>query len=159
MNRILSFCIIIVMILASFACSGKKPPEQAAVRSKNVLSVLREMNTSYEKKDLDAFMADVTGAYPDRDRFAKTLATVFAKYETIRFNVHYAKMIITIEQKGPVRATFTWDAEWKMSGGATMKDGGRVTLVFETGTFKLASVDGKNPFLAQPGEAPAGSKP
>jgi hypothetical protein len=159
MNRILSFSIIIVMLLASSACSSKKPPEQAAVRSKNVLSILRAMSQAYEKKDLDAFMADVSGSYPDRDKFAKTLATVFAKYETIRFNVQYAKMIIMIEQKGPIRAAFTWDAEWKMSGGDTMKDGGRVTLVFDTGTFKLASVDGKNPFLAQPGEAPAGNKP
>jgi hypothetical protein len=158
MNRILSFCIV-VMILASSACSSKKPPEQAAVRSKNVLSNLRELSNAYEKKDLDAFMADVSAAYPDRDKFTKTLTTVFAKYETIRFNVQYAKMIIMIEQKGPIRATFTWNAEWTMSGGDIMKDGGRVTLVFDTGTFKLASVDGKNPFLAQPGEAPAGSKP
>jgi hypothetical protein len=159
MNRILSFSLIIVMIFVSSACSSKKPPEQAAVRSKNVLSTLREMSKAYEKKDLDGFLANVSGAYPDRDKFAKTLASVFAKYETIRFNIQYAKMIIMIEQKGPVKATFTWDAEWKMSGGDMMKDGGRVNLVFEQGTFKLSSIDGKNPFFAQPGEAPAGSKP
>ena len=91
------------------------------------------MNKAYEQKDLDAFLSDVSASYPGRASFAKSLAEVFAKYETIHFNVQYAKMIIMIEQKGPVRTTFTWDAEWQMAGGGTMKDGGRVTLVFEPG--------------------------
>ena len=154
MNRNPALIAVLSMLIVFPACSGKKPPEQAAVKSKSVLSVLRGMNKAYEQKDLDAFLSDVSASYPGRASFEKSLAEVFAKYETVHFNIQYAKMLILIEEKGPVRATFTWDAEWLTKGGGTMKDGGRVTLVFEPAGFKLVSIDGKNPFLAQPGETP-----
>jgi hypothetical protein len=154
MNRVLSLTFIFAIIITSSACSGKKPPEQASVKTKSVLSVLRGMNKAYEQKDLDTFLSDVSASFPGRASFAKSLAEVFAKYETAHFNIQYAKMLILIEDKGPVRTTFTWDAEWLTKGGGTLKDGGRVTLVFEPGSFKLVSIDGKNPFLAQPGETP-----
>ncbi len=154
MNRLLSFLTVIILLLTASACSGKKPPEQTAVKSRNILSVLRAMSKSYEQKNLDAFLSDVSKAYSDRESFAKSLTTVFSKYETIHFNIQYAKMIIMIEDKGRIKATFTWDGEWTAAGGAIVKDGGRVALVFEPDSFKLASIEGKNPFLAQPGETP-----
>jgi hypothetical protein len=154
MNRILALIAVFSMLIVFPACSGKKPPEQAAVKTKSVLSVLRGMNKAYEQKDLDAFMSDVSASYPDRASFAKSLAEVFVKYEAVHFNIQYAKMLIVIEEKGQTRTTFTWDAEWLTRGGGTLKDGGRVTLVFEPSDFKLVSIDGKNPFLAQPGETP-----
>jgi hypothetical protein len=156
MNRILALIAVFSMLIVFPACSGKKPPEQAAIKSKNILSVLRTMNKAYEQKDLDAFMSDVSASFPGRPAFAKSLTEVFAKYEAVHFNIQYAKMLIVIEEKGPARTTFTWDAEWLTRGGGTLKDGGRVTLVFEPGGFKLVSIDGKNPFLAQPGETPGG---
>ena len=156
MNRIPALFAVFAVLIMFPACSGKKPPEQAAVKSKNVLFVLRGMNKSYEQKDLDAFMSDVSADFPGRVAFAKSLTEVFSKYETVHFNIQYAKMLVMIEEKGPVRATFTWDAEWLTAGGSAVKDGGRVTLVFEPDSFKLASIDGKNPFLAQPGETPGG---
>jgi hypothetical protein len=158
MNRILALFAVFTILIVFLACSSKKPPEQAAIKSKNVLSVLKTMNKSYEQKDFDAFMSDVSVRFPGRPAFEKSLVEVFAKYETIHFNVQYAKMLIVVEEKGPIRTTFTWDAEWLSRGGGALKDGGRVTLVFEPMSFKLVSIDGKNPFLAQPGETP-GNKP
>ncbi len=154
MHRLLPLTFLIALLVVSPACSSKKAPDQAATQSKNVLSALREMSRSYEKKDLDAFLSDVSPAYPDRAAFAKALTAVFGKYDAIQFNVQYGRLIILIAQKGPIRATFTWDAAWHMSGGAILKDGGRVTLVLDPDTFKLISVDGRNPYLAQPGETP-----
>ena len=147
MSRTLSLLVIAALLLTASACSSKKPPELSAIRSKNVLSALREMSASYEKKDLSAFMSDVSVGFRDREAFAKSLTAVFAKYETIRFNIQYTKMLIMIEEKGPIRATFNWDAEWLAAGGTTQKNGGRVTLVFDPGSFKLQSIDGKNPFV------------
>ncbi len=150
------------VIFASFAvisaCSTNKPPELAAVNSKHVLASLRDMTQAYEKKNADLFLANVSADFPGRAAFSSTLTRVFAKYETIHFTVQHSKMLILIEEKGRVRVTFTWNAEWIEAGGSTVKDGGRTTLVFEPDSFKLASIDGKNPFLAQPGETP-GSKP
>lgn len=154
MNRVLALFAVFAVLVVFPACSGKKTPEQAAVKSKNVLSVLRGMNKAYEQRDLDAFMSDVSAEFPGRAAFAKSLTEVFSKYETVHFNIQYAKMLITIEEKGPIRTTFTWDGEWLTAGGSSVKDGGRVTLVFEPGGFKMSSIDGKNPFLAQPGETP-----
>jgi hypothetical protein len=154
MNRILALLIILAVLLASSACGAKKPPEQAAIKSRNVLSVLREMNSSYEKKNLDAFLTGVAADFPEREAFAKSVAGVFAKYETIQFNIQYTRMLIMIEDKGRIKTTFTWDAQWKTAEGTSVKDGARVTLVFEPAGYKLASIEGKNPFLAQPGETP-----
>jgi len=154
MNRVLALIAVFSLLVVFPACGGKKPPEQAAVKSKNVLSVLRGMNKAYEQKDLDAFLSDVSESFPGRASFEKSLAEVFAKYETVHFTIQYSKMLILIEEKGPVRTTFTWEAEWLTKGGGPLKDGGRVTLVFEPSGYKLVSIDGKNPFLAQPGETP-----
>ena len=153
MSRILPILFIVTLLFTSSACSGKKQPEQSAVRSKNVLAALREMSAFYEKKNLDAFLSVVSNDFSDRTTFARSLTSVFAKYETIRFNIQYSKMIIMIGQKGEMKTTFTWNAEWLMAG-ASVQDGGRVTLVFEPEHNKLVSIEGKNPFLAQPGETP-----
>jgi hypothetical protein len=155
MNRILAFCIIVALSLASSSCSTKKPPEQAAVKSKNALSALRQMTEAYERKDLDAFLADVAGSYRDRDGLAKGVAAVFARFPTVHFAAHTAKMIIMIDDKGLTRPSFTWEGEWIALDGSAVKDGGRTTFVFEPGTFKLIAIEGKNPFLAQPGDAPS----
>jgi hypothetical protein len=147
MSRMLSFLAILSLLLTSTACSAKKPLDSSALKSKNVLSVLREMNTSYEKKDLSAFLSDVSDGFRERETFAKSLTAVFAKYEAIHFNIQYTKMLIMIEEKGQIRAAFNWDAEWLAAGGAMQKNGGRVTFVFDPGNFKLLAIDGKNPFV------------
>jgi hypothetical protein len=158
MNRILSCFAALILLVTLSACSTKKPMEQTAYKSKTILSVLRDMANYYQQRDLDSFMSDVSQSYRGREAFAKSLATVFSKYDTIHFNVQYSKMIILIEQTRQMKVTFTWDAEWTAAGGASVKDGGRVALVFEPGDFKLISIDGKNPFLAQPGETPGPGK-
>jgi hypothetical protein len=155
MNRIQSCLAVIILLITASACSAKKPIEQTAYKSKTMLSVLRDMDKYYEKKDLDSFMADVSNSFGDREAFSKSIATVFSKYESIHFNIQFAKMIILIDPASKMRVTFTWDAEWTAAGGTSVKDGGRVTLIFEPGDFKLISIDGKNPFLAQPGETPS----
>jgi hypothetical protein len=154
MNRLLSLIVLTALLFTVSSCSGKKPPEQTAIRSKNVLSVLRDINRAYEKKDLAAFMADVSPNYQDRDALSGSLATVFSRQETIHFNIQYSKMLIMVDEKGQAKASFNWDAEWLATSGTTQKSGARVTMVFEAGTFKLLSIDGKNPFVPQPSEMP-----
>jgi hypothetical protein len=147
MIRVLSVLTILSLLLTSTACSSKKPLDASALKSKNVLSVLKEMSASYEKKDLRTFLSDVSDGFRDREAFAKSLNAVFSRYDTIRFNIQYTKMLIMIEEKGQIRTAFNWDAEWLAAGGALQKNGGRVTFVFDPGNFKLLSIDGKNPFV------------
>lgn len=154
MRRLLPLLLSIPFLMTSFSCSSKKLPDQTAVKSKKILDTLREIDRFYEKKDLDSFLSALSDKYRDRDDFAKSLTGVFSKYETILFNIQYTRMIILIEQNGQINTTFTWDAEWQTAGGASIKDGGRVTLIFEPKSNKLLSIEGKNPFLAQPGETP-----
>jgi hypothetical protein len=153
MNRVLSIIILFALLFGA-SCSAKKPPEQTMVRSRHILTVLRDINQAYEKKDLKAFMAEVSPDYRDRDALSGSLATVFSKYETIRFNIQYSKMLIMLDEKGQAKASFNWDAEWLAMGGTTQKNGARVTMVLEPGTFKLLSIDGKDPFIPQPAEMP-----
>lgn len=154
MRRLVTMLVSIAILMASPACSSKKLPEQTAVKSKSILISLRELARAYEKKELDAFLSGVSDQYRDRANLAQSLAAVFAKYETIHFNIQYTRMIMLIQQNGEIATTFTWDAEWQTSGGTSVKDGARATLVFEPKNNKLISIEGKNPFLAQPGEAP-----
>lgn len=154
MKRSSSLIILLACLVVLSNCSSKKPPEPSAVKSKNILSVLRDMDAAYEKKNLASFMSSITADFRDRAGLEKSLAAVFAKYELIAFNIQYAKMTIFVDQQGQMKTTFTWDAEWHATGGAIVKDGGRVTMVFEPANYKLVSIDGKNPFLAQPGETP-----
>lgn len=158
MKRFLSLVVLVGLLFTAQACSAKKPPEQTAVRSKNVLTVLRDLTRAYEKKDLAAFMTEISPNYGDRDTLSKSLATVFSKYQTIHFNIQYSKMLIMIDEKGQARASFNWDAEWLATGGTTQKNGARVTMVFDAGTFKLLSIDGKSPFVPQPVEMPGGKQ-
>lgn len=154
MNRIVSLLALTALLFVTPACSEKKPPEQAAIKSKNVLSTLRDLGAAYEKKDLSSFMANVSSVYSNREAFSKSIGTVFSKNESIHFNIQYTKMLILVEEKGQVKATFNWDGEWHAVEGTIQKNGGRVTLVFEPGTFKLLSIDGKDPFVPQPVEMP-----
>jgi hypothetical protein len=146
-------CILLALatlLCTTSACSAKKPPEQTAIKSKNILTALRDIDKAYEKKDLSSFMDNVAPGFQDRDALSKSLAGVFLKNETIRFNIQYTKMLIVVEEKGPIKATFNWDGEWLAVGGTTQKNGGRVTLIFDPGSFKLMSIDGKNPFVPLP---------
>jgi predicted small lipoprotein YifL len=154
MKRLFALLSIAALLFTTAACSEKKPPEPAAIKGKNVLSTLRDMRSAYEKKDLSSFMDNVAPGYPDREALSRSLAAVFAKNETIRFNIQYTKMLIMVEDKGPIKTTFNWDGEWLAVGGTTQKNGGRVTLVFDPASFKLTSIDGKNPFVPQPVETP-----
>ena len=147
MNRILAFLIAATLLLTVSACSEKKLPAVAAAKSKNMLTVLRELNSAYQKKDLDGFMAQVAPLYPDREALSSSLAAAFGKFETVSLNIQYTNMLIMIEEKGNVRTTFNWDGAWSKTGGNIQKDGGRVTLIFAPGDFKLLAIDGKNPFV------------
>jgi hypothetical protein len=146
-------CILLALatlLCTTSACSAKKPPEQTAIKSKNSLTALRDIDKAYEKKDLSSFMDNVAPGFQDREALSKSLAGVFLKNETIRFNIQYTKMLIVVEEKGPIKVTFNWDGEWLAVGGTAQKNGGRVTLIFDPGSFKLMSIDGKNPFVPLP---------
>ena len=147
MNRILVFLIVATLLFTASACSEKKLPAVAAAKSKNMLTVLRELDDVYQKKDLAGFMEQIAPRYPDREAFASQLTAVFGRFETISLNIQYTKMLIMIEEKGTVRTTFNWDGAWHKAGGDVQKDGGRVTLVFASGDFKLLAIEGKNPFV------------
>jgi hypothetical protein len=147
MNRILVLLFTTMLLFTATACSEKKLPAVAAAKSKNMLTVLRELDTTYQKKDLAGFMAQVAPLYPDREALSSSLTAVFSKFETVSLNIQYTKMLIVIEEKGKVRTTFNWDGSWHKEGGDVQKDGGRVTLIFAPGDFKLLAIDGKNPFV------------
>jgi hypothetical protein len=80
---------------------------------------------------------------------------VFSAYQTIRFKLHFTKILVMVQEKGNIKATFTWEGEWQSTGGKIVKDGARVTLVFDPGTYKLLGIDGKNMFIPSDAPAPA----
>lgn len=153
MKRVVFIIGIAALLVTGFGCGGKKPLDPTAMKTENILSVLRDMGRAYEKKDLDALMKHVADDYQSRDAFETSIKKVFDKFETIRFNIQYTRMLIMIQEKGRIRATFNWDAEWVSPKGTTQKGGGRVTFVHDQGSFKLIAIDGKNPFIPTEGSS------
>jgi hypothetical protein len=153
MKRLFPVLVVIPIVLLATSCATT-PPKQAAIQGEGVLAAVRAIANAYEKRDLDAFMDAVSVAYPERDTLEKSVAGVFSEYQTIRFTIHYTRMLIEIKYQGKINATFTWEGEWQTAGGKTVKDGARGTLIFDPGTYKLMQVEGKNPFVPQPGETP-----
>jgi hypothetical protein len=147
MKRIPLFFIIMAIVFSTSACSAKKPLDLSAVKTKNVLSVLKDLTQFYEAKNLDSFMAYVTTDYQERELFSRSLTEVFAKYKTIHFNIQYTRMLVTIQDRGQIKVSCNWDAEWVAPAGTSQKSGGRATFSFDQTNFKLVAIDGKNPFI------------
>jgi len=154
MNRLLSLLVILSVLATVSACSDKKPPTQSAIKGNTVIHTLQDLSHMFEKKNLPGFMNLVSDTYKDRQTFSTALSSVFTKYETVRFTIQYTKMLITIDEKGSPKAVFNWDSEWQTAGGSVQKNSGRITFVFDPRDSRLVSIDGKNPFIPQPVEAP-----
>ena len=146
MNRAAVSIVFITLVLLISAC-GKVPLGPVGIQGENVLAAVRDLTKAYEGRDLDAFMEKVSTAYPDRESFRTSVEKIFATYQTIKFRLHYTKMLIVVQDKGNIKATYTWEGEWKTSGGKIVKDGARVTLVLDPGAYKLLGIEGKNPYL------------
>ncbi len=151
-----SFTAVIVFLLALLISScGTVPLGKAGLQGESTLAAVRDLTSAYERRDLDAFMEKVAPAYPERGAFRTSVEKIFSTYQTIRFKLHYTKILVMVQDKGNIKATFTWEGEWRTTGGKIVKDGARVTLVFDPGTYKLLGIDGKNLFLPSDNPAPA----
>jgi hypothetical protein len=140
---IMSALIIVVLI----ASCGKVALGPVGLQSEKILSAVRDLKGAYERRDIDAFMDKVSSAYPDRENFQRTVEKIFSTYQSIRFKLHDNKMFVIIPDKGNVKATFTWEGEWKTAGGRIVKDGARITLVLDPGAYRLLGIEGTNMFV------------
>ena len=154
MNRSCNAVIALFLALMLSSC-GTVPLGKAGLQGENVLSAVRELTGAYEKRNIEAFMEKISTAYPDREGFGKSVETIFSTYQSIHIKLHYTKILVMVQEKGNIKATFTWEGEWQTSGGKIVKDGARVTLVFDPGTFKLLGIDGKNMFIPSDSPVPA----
>ena len=151
-----SFSTIIVFILALMMSSCSTVPlGKAGLQGEGTLGAIRDLTGAYERRDLDAFMEKVAPAYPEREAFQTSVEKVFTTYQTIDLKLHFTKILVMVQEKGNIKATFTWEGEWQTTGGKIVKDGARVTLVFDPGTYKLLGIDGKNMFIPSDAPAPA----
>lgn len=139
--------LIAVITLMAVASCASNPPKQAGLQGESALAAVRDLTKAYEKRDLEAFMNMVSASYPDREGFQKSLHQVFSTYQTIRFAVQETRMLVAIQYKGNLSTVFTWAGEWRTAGGKIVKDGSRVTLVFDPAAYKLLAIEGKNPYL------------
>jgi len=147
MKRILSFPAAVLLLFALSSCSEKTPPQPEGLMGKKLLSTVRELAHTYEKRDQGGFMGLVLPAAANRAEWERSIKVVFAKYDTIHFSFHNTKMLVVMPDRGSIRASVNWDAEWSTANGELVKDGGRITLVFDPKDLLLADIEGKNPFV------------
>ena len=145
MQRFLALVLIPFSLLA--ASCAREPLKQAGLQGEGVLGAVRGLAGAYEHRDLEAFMDRISPAYVDRDALRSDAEKVFAAYQNIRCTIQTRKMLVEVEHKGNLKATFTWEGEWRTGGGKIVTDGARSTFVLDPGTYKLLAVDGKNPFV------------
>jgi len=144
--------LLLVFVISSCATS---PLGKAGLQGEGTLAAIRDLTGAYEQRKFDAFMEKISTAYPDRDGFGKSVDKIFSTYQIIRYKLHFTKIIVLVQDKGNIKATFTWEGEWKTTGGRIVKDGARVTLVFEPDGYKLVGIDGKNMFIPSDSPTPA----
>jgi hypothetical protein len=154
MKRLFTFISVVCVMSVLFSC-GKTPLGPVGLQGENVLAAVRDLAKAYERRDLDTFMEKVSTTYPDREAFQTSVEKVFATYQSISFKLYYNKMLVMIQDKGNIKATFTWEGEWRSSGGKIVKDGARVTLILDPGAYKLLAIEGKNPYLPSDKPIPA----
>jgi len=154
MKRPFAAVITIVLALMLYACSTV-PLGKAGLQGEGTLAAIRDLTGAYERRDLDGFMEKVASSYPEQEAFRTSVEKIFASYQTIHFKLHFTKILVFVQDKGNIKATFTWEGEWRTTGGKIVKDGARVTLVLEPGTYKLVGIDGKNMFIPSDSPAPA----
>ena len=150
-----STAIIVLFLTLLLSSCATAPLGKAGIQADNTLAAIRGLTSAYEQRNIEAFMDKVATAYPDRDAFQTSVEKIFSTYQTIHFKLHFTKIIVMVEAKGNIRATFTWEGEWQTTGGKIVKDGARVTLVLDPGTYKLLAIDGKNMFIPTDAPAPA----
>jgi hypothetical protein len=151
-----SFTAFIVIFLALMISScATAPLGKTGLQGEATLAAVRDLTSAYERRDIDVFMDKISSTYPDREGFGKSVDKIFSTYQTIRFKLHFTKILVFVQDKGNIKATFTWEGEWKTTGGRIVKDGARVTLVFDPGTYKLLGIDGKNMFIPSDNPTPA----
>ena len=154
MKRSFAAAITLFLVFLISSCSTV-PLGKAGLQGEGTLGAIRDLTGAYERRDLDAFMEKVAPAYPEREAFRTSVEKVFSAYQTIRFKLHFTKILVMVQDKGNIKATFTWEGEWQTTGGKIVKDGARVTLVLDPGTYKLLGIDGKNLFIPSDSPAPA----
>ena len=154
MNRIRSLFIILAAAVLLSAC-GKTPLGPAGIQGENSVTTVRDLASAYERRDIDAFMDKVSSKFPGRPGFQQSIEKVLAAYQKIHFKPLFNRSVITVPFKEGIKVTFTWEGDWKTTGGKVVKDGARVTLVLDTGTYKLAGIEGKNPFIPTEGPSPS----
>lgn len=146
MKRSFTFTLTLFLSFLILGC-GKADLGPVGLQSEKVVTAVRDLKSAYERRDIDAFMDKVSTTYPDRDRFQRTVEKLFSTYQNIRFRLHDNKMLVVIPHKGDIKATFTWEGEWKTAGGRVVKDGARITLVLDPGAYRLVGIEGTNMFV------------
>jgi hypothetical protein len=146
--------VVLAVVLLLSAC-GKAPLGQVGIQGESSLATVRDLTSAYERRDIDAFMEKVSSAFPNRAAFRQSIEKVFAEYQKIHFKTIFNRSLITVPVKEGIKVTFTWEGDWQTGGGKVVKDGSRVTLVLDRGTYKLADIDGKNPFIPTEGASPS----
>jgi hypothetical protein len=154
MNCLRPIAVIMATALLLSAC-GRASLTQAGIQGESSIATVRDLTSAYERRDIDAFMEKVSSAFPERAAFQQSIERIFAAYQTIRFKAIFNRSLVTVPTKGSIKMTFTWEGDWQTGGGKIVKDGARVTLLLDAGTYKLAGIEGKNPFIPTEGPSPS----
>lgn len=152
MKRTIFFSILSIAAFLSIASCARPPLKEAGLLGENTIAAVRDIAAAYEQREIDAFLEKISLSFPGREELRKSVESVFSTYQIIRHRIQYTRMLVTSVYKGNIKATYTWEGEWQTAGGKIVKDGARVTLVFDPKTYKLLDIEGKNPFIPQSGE-------
>ncbi len=142
-----SAVLLVALVLSILAACAREPLKEAGLQGEGAIGAVRALVSAYERRSLDEFMDLVGSGFPGRDALRGQVETVFAAYQNIRYTVQYRKMLVEAQHKGNIAVTFTWGGAWSTSGGRTVTDGGRVTLLLAPATFQLLAIEGKSPLL------------
>lgn len=149
MSNLIRYFFIVALIISPFAsgcAKAVKPPEEFT-RTKKVVSIMDDLNKTYNARNIYMFMDHVSRDFKDdyqklRDAVSQTMD----EFETIGLDIMIDRVHIT---NGLMKVSLHWEGNWiKRRAKESIKNkGNSVFILVGAEEIKLLVIEGDNPFV------------
>lgn len=111
-HHLIIVCCFCLSIVGS-GCAGGAVLSEDAQRARKINSLVQELVTAYERKDIEHFTSLLPSSSPDLRMLAAAVSRDFREYEQIGLTLSIDRIILKGE-KGEI--VFHWEGNWKRPG-------------------------------------------
>lgn len=149
MNRLIRYSLIALLIICPFfiGCSKAVKPPEEFTRTKKVLSLIDELNKTYNARNIYMFMDLASRDFKDDYQgLRETVGRNMDEFDTIDLDIMIDRIHM---ENGIVRVSLHWEGNWiKRRAKESIKNkGNSVFILAGAEEIKLLGIEGDNPFV------------